>query len=154
MNLDVLALTGDDAVVNEVVHQHTPGFAARGFDFKEVTLEGSQELGRFPIFHFLNERTAMGMDISFCAAARGLNGGFTVLLIKPVNLKLNVEDYLNAHKRETLTKYFTYRDPATNLRSFADTFLVMLVGLLDHDLKPIIEGKTFEETPIDWMGYK
>jgi len=154
MNLDVLALTGDDSVVNEVIHQHAPAFAAHGFEFKEVTLEGSQELGRFPVFHFLNEHTAMGMDISFCAAVRGLNGGFTVLIIKPVNLKLDVEDYLKEHGREALTKFFTYRDPATNVRTFADTFLVMLAGLLERDLKPILDGRIFEETPIDWMGYK
>jgi hypothetical protein len=154
MNLDVLELTGDDSVVNEVVQQHAPGFSARGFDFKEVTLEGSQELGRFPVFHFLNERTAMAIDISFCAAAKGLNGGFTVLIIKPVNRKLDVEDYLKEHGREALTRFFTYRDPATNLRNFADEFLRMFVGLLDRDLKPILVGKTFEETPIDWMGYK
>ena len=96
----------------------------------------------------------MRIDISFCAATRGLNGGFTVLIIKPVNHKLNVEDYLKAHDREMLTEYFTYRDTSTNVRAFADMFLQMLVGLLDRDLKPIIEGKTFEETPIDWMGYK
>ena len=154
MNLDVLALTGDDAVVNEVVHQHTSEFAARGFEFREVTLEGSQELGRFPIFHFLNQQTGMRIDLSFCAAAGGLNVGFTVLIIKPVNLKLDVEDYLKGHDRESLTKHFIYRDPVTNLRSFADTFLELLVGLLDRDLRPIVEGVTFEETPIDWMGYK
>lgn len=154
MNLDVLALSGDDATVNEVVQQHTSSFAAHGFNFKEATLEGSQELGRFPVFHFLNEQTAMRIDISFCAAARGLNGGFTVLIIKPVNQKLDVEDYLTEHKREALTKYFTYRDPATDIRGFADTFLRMLVGLIDRDLKPILEGKIFEVTPIDWMGYK
>ena len=154
MNFDVLALTGDDVVVNDAVQQSAPEFAARGFDFKEVTLEGAQELGRFPVFHFLNERTAMRIDISFCAAVRGLNGGFTVLIIKPVNLKLDVEDYLKTHDREMLTKHFTYRDPATNVRGFVDTFLRMLVGLLYRDLKPILEGKTFEETPIDWMGYK
>lgn len=154
MNLDVLALSGDDATVNEVVQQHSSSFAAHGFDFKELTLDGSQELGRFPIFHFLNERTAMRIDISFCATAKGLNGGFNALIIKPVNQKLDVEDYLKEHGREALTKFFTYRDPATNVRSFADTFLQMLVGLLDRDLKPILEGKIFEETPIDWMGYK
>jgi len=154
MNLDVLALTGDDAVVNEVMQRYTPGFAARGFEFKEVTLEGSQELGRFPVFHFLNQLTAMRIDISFCAATKGLNGGFTVLIIKPANLKLDVEDYLKAHGREPLKQYFTYRDPATNLYSFAGTFLEMIVGLLDRDLKPIVEGTVFEVTPMDWMGYK
>ena len=154
MNLDVLALKGDDAIVNEVMHQYSPAFAAHGFDLKEVTLEGSQELGRFPVFHFLNDRTAMQIDISFCAAVAGLNGGFTVLIIKPVNQKLDVEDYLKLHKREMLTQYFTYRDPSTDVRVFADTFLRMLSGLLDRDLRPIINGRTFEETPIDWMGYK
>ena len=154
MNFDVLELTGDDAIVNEVVHQHAPAFAAHGFQFKEVTLEGSQELGRFPIFHFQNERTAMGIDLSFCAAARGLNGGFTVLIVKPVNRKLDVEDYLVSHDREALTRFFTYRDTETDVRRFADTFLKMFVGLLDRDLKTILEGNTFEETPIDWMGYK
>jgi hypothetical protein len=33
-------------------------------------------------------------------------------------------------------------------------FLQVLGGLLDADLKPILEGKTFEEIPIDWVGYK
>lgn len=154
MNLDVLALSGDDAVVNEVVHQYSAAFAAHGFDFKEVTLEGSQKLGRFPVFHFLSDRTAMRIDISFCAAVKGLNGGFTVLIIKPVNQKLDVEDYLKAHNREMLTPYFTYRDPSTNVRNFADTFLRMFTGLLDRNLKPVLDGRAFEETPIDWMGYK
>lgn len=154
MSLDVLALTGDFSVVNEVVQQHAPGFAARGFELKDVTLAGSKELGRFPVFHLLNEQTAMQIDISFCAAARKLSGGFTVLIIKPVNRKLDVEDYLKAHDREMLTKHFTYRDPSTDVRAFADKFLGMLVGLLDRDLRPILEGRTFEETPIDWMGYK
>jgi hypothetical protein len=96
----------------------------------------------------------MEIDISFVAATKGLNGGFTVLIIKPVNHKLSVEAYLKSHGREILTGFFTYHDPTTDVRSFADSFLRMLVGLLDGDLKPILDGKTFEETPIDWMGYK
>jgi hypothetical protein len=33
-------------------------------------------------------------------------------------------------------------------------FLQVLDRLLDRELKPILEGKTFEEIPIDWLGYK
>ena len=29
-----------------------------------------------------------------------------------------------------------------------------LVSLLDSNLKLVLEGKVWEETPIDWMGYK
>lgn len=154
MNMDVLNLSGDDAVVSEVVQQYFPAFTAHGFHFQEVTLEGSEALGRFPVFHFHNQQTGMRIDISFFAAAPELNGGFNVLIIKPVNHKLDVEDYLKAHQREMLTKYFTYRGPAADMRSFAEIFMQMFAGLLDRDLKPIVDGNVFEETPIDWMGYK
>jgi hypothetical protein len=30
----------------------------------------------------------------------------------------------------------------------------MLCGLFDRDLKPILDGTYFEETYIDWQGYK
>ncbi len=133
MSLGDLALTGDFGIVHEVVGQYTPEFAARGFAFKGITLEGSPELQRFPVFHFLNERTPMGIDISFFAAVNGLNGGFVVLLIKAGNHKLDVEDYLKEHGREALIRFFTYRDPATDVRTFADTFLKMLIGLFDRE---------------------
>ncbi len=154
MSMAELALTGDFAVVHEVVCRHVPAFVAHGFEFKGVTLDGSPESDRYPAFHFSSERSAMEIDISFFSAAGGLNGGFMVFIIKPVDHMLNVKDYLKLHGREALARFFSYRDPATDIRSFAETFLQMLGGLLDRDLKPIIEGRTFEETPIDWMGYK
>jgi hypothetical protein len=154
MNQVEATLTGDYGVVDEVVRRYVPRFAAHGFEFTGVTIEGSPKLPRFPIFHFLNKRTGMRIGVSFSAAVEGRNGGFTVLIINPVNRKLNVNDYLKLHGREELSKFFTYRDPPTDIRSFADSFLQMLCGLLDQDLKPIVDGKTFEETPIDWMGYK
>ena len=154
MNQGEVALTGDSAIVNEVVRQHASSFGRYGFELTGVTLEGSPKLQPFPVFHLLNKRTGMRIDVSFFAATGRLNGGFTVLIIKPVNRKLDVEDYLKLHGREELTTFFNYREPTTDVRRFADSFLQMLVGLLNKDLKPILDGKLFEETPIDWMGYK
>jgi len=96
----------------------------------------------------------MVINISYFAATKGLNGGFIVFIVKPVNHRLNLKNYLKLHERETLTRFFSYRDPATDIRSFADTFMQMLCGLFDRDLKPILDGTYFEETPIDWQGYK
>jgi len=67
---------------------------------------------------------------------------------------LDVKTYLKLHGREELTKLFRYRDPKTDVGRFADSLFQMLVGLFDQELKSIIEGETFEETPIDWQGYK
>lgn len=154
MNEVETGLAGDDAVVYEVVRQYIPRFAAHGFEFTGVTVEGSPKLNSFLVFRFLNKRTGMRIDISFFAATRGLNGGFTVLMIKPVNQKLDVEDYLKAHGREELSEYFRYRDPKADVRGFANSFLQMFCALLDKDLKAVLDGRTFEVTPIDWMGYK
>jgi hypothetical protein len=149
------ALTGDFAIVRDIVRQHTGEFITHGFELVNVTLvPGSSKIQTSPVFEFLNRRTGMTIRISFSAAHDGLNGGFGVRIIKPVRRRLNVEDYLKLHGRGGLTKYFRYRDPKTDVRSFAESFLQMLSGLLDEDLKPILDGKTFEETPIDWMGYK
>src|ERR1035438_5097968 len=102
-------LAGDDAVVYEVVRGYVPTLAAYGFDFTGVGIGGSPKLQRFPIFQMLAKRTETRIDISFYASTRGLNGGFTVLIIKPVNQKLNVEDYLKQHGHGDLTKFFRYR---------------------------------------------
>lgn len=147
-------LAGDDATVSEVVRQYSPKFSRHGFQFTELTLENSQLLGVNPVFHFRNTQTGMEIRISFFAAREGRNGGFNAMFINSQNHKLQVEDYLKLNGRKGLAGFFTYRDPMTDICMFAESFFNMLVELLNTDLQPIIEGKTFEETPIDWMGYR
>lgn len=145
---------GDFAAVDEAMRRHAAIFAAHEFLFSGMSMEGSPELRRFPVYRFRNERTSLGIEIAFFAAAEGLNGGFTVLITKPVNQKLDVEDYLDSRGSAASTERFAYRDPGTDVRGFADDFLRMLGGMLDGELKPILDGEYFEATPMDWMGYK
>jgi hypothetical protein len=49
---------------------------------------------------------------------------------------------------------FTSDVPATELRAFTETAVRTLLTLFDNELKPVVEGKTFETTPVDWDGYK
>jgi len=148
-------LTGDDAVVSKLIHLYGPRFASHGLEFVGVVLKKTVLSEQaFPSFHFQSQRTGLQVEISFSSATKDLNGGFLVWIIKPVERLLNLEDYLKLHGREELTKMFAYRDPATDVRNFADSFLQMLCTLFDNDLKAILDGTTFEETPIDWMGYK
>ncbi|TXT27315.1 MAG: hypothetical protein FD134_66 [Gallionellaceae bacterium] len=154
MNKTEVTLTGDGAIVGEVVREHSFIFAKHGFELKEISLGGNQELGLYSVFHFFNKRTGMEIRVAFDSAREGLNGGFSVMIIKPVNRKLDVEDFLKLHGYDELTKFFTYRDPKTDICNFANSFLNVFCELLDTNLKPILDSKTFEETPIDWMGYR
>ncbi len=75
------------------------------------------------------------------------------MISTPDNRKLNVHDYLVLHGRSDMARLLT-DDAPTDVRAFSESSVRMLIGLLDNELKPIVEGKTFEETPIDWDGYK
>lgn len=146
-------LSGDFAIVEESVRRHAPDFAKFGFELKDVTIAGSPALQVFPMFHFANKKTEMSIDISFFPSRQGRNGGFNVLLVRPGNRKLSLKEYLREHKRDELADVFTYREP-TDVREFSESFLTKLYELMATDLKPILDGKVWEETPIDWMGYK
>ena len=76
------------------------------------------------------------------------------MICPPDNRKLNVRDYLDRHGRSETSASFTSDDPTRGLREFAESTVRTLLGLFDNELKPIVEGKRFEETPIDWQGYK
>jgi hypothetical protein len=140
--------------VEEVVRRRAPEFGSHGFELTEIKLAGSPKLQVFPMFRFLNKRARMAIDISFLPTSQGHQGGFGVLLVNPANHKLSVKEYLKFHGREELAQAFNYRDPCPDIRGFANSFLSVLLDLMSTDLKPILEGKVWEETPIDWMGYK
>jgi len=147
-------LTGFFATVSEVLHGYSAQFSAQGFEYRATEWEGSPKLGRYPVFKFWNERRSMEFAILFSPALEGRNGGFVAALAKPSNHLLNVEDYLKLHGREELTHFFTYREPSTDIRAFAQAFFQMLVGVMRSELASILDGRVWEDTPIDWQGYK
>lgn len=151
--MSAIPLKGDYAVVADVLRRRASVLGNKGFDFVDTALQKSAVM-EHAMFRFLNKRTGMEIRVSFAPASAGLNGGFGVLITKPVDLRLNVEDYLKKHNKPELTKHFTYRDPATDIRDFAESFLDLLEKLFNTDLKPIVDGTLFEETPIDWGDYK
>jgi hypothetical protein len=139
-------------VVAEVVRAHAPEFAARGFTLMNVT-ENPSQLIRSIVFHFSNARTDLFLDISSFLGRAGLKRGFNAMISTRDNRKLNVHEYLVLHGRSDMAELLT-DDAPTDVRAFSESSVRMLIGLLDNELKPIVEGTTFEETPIDWQGYK
>jgi hypothetical protein len=142
----------DFAAVDRVVRAHAPEFAARGFTLTAVTPSPSQ-LIRSIVFQFSPNRAGLRFSISFFLGPDGLRRGFNAMLITPDNRKLNLDDYLVRHGRSDIVPLLT-RDGPPDVQAFAEASVGILIGVLDNELKPIVEGKTFEETPIDWQGYK
>jgi hypothetical protein len=142
------------AVVDDVVRAHVPEFAHRGFTLVNVTEGGTRPVVRSIAFHFSHAHTGLLLYLSFFVGRSGTRRGFTALINKHDEGSLNVEDYLKLHGHSDVSASFTLDGPPTDLRGFAESAMQTLLGLLDKELKPIVEGKTFEVTPIDWQGYK
>jgi hypothetical protein len=138
------------AVVDEVVRAHLPDFEARGFTLTNVTLE---EPPPSIVFQFSNARAGRLLDVFSFLARTGFKRGFNAMISTPDNRTLNVRDYLVHHGRSDMAQSLTDDAPA-DVRAFSEASVRMLISLFDSELKPVVEGKTFEETPIDWDGYK
>jgi hypothetical protein len=141
------------AEVDEVVRAHTPEFAARGFTLMDVTIERPGSVLRSIVFHFANARAGLRLRISSFVGTSSPKRGFSAMISTTDHRKLNVYDYLVRHGRRDMAQLLTDDAPA-DVRAFCEASVRLLIGLLDNELKPVVEGKTFEETPIDWDGYK
>jgi hypothetical protein len=138
------------AEVADVVKMYAPEFAARGFTLHDVTVDGPPPS---IYFHFSNPRTDLLLDVSSFLARSSPKRGFNAMISTPDNRKLNVRNYLVRHGRSDVAELLTDNAPS-DVRAFSEASIRLLLDLLDGELKPIVEGETFEETPIDWAGYK
>jgi hypothetical protein len=154
MTLLDVPITGDFQIVSNILREHAGDFLSSGFEFSDVKWEGSADLGYFLVFHFANQRTGMVIRLAFFVPEGESNGGFTAMILKPGNHTLNIKEFLKLHGREDLMRFFTYRNPETDVRAFTEAFLRMLNGIFRKELAPTLLGEVWEDTPIDWQGYK
>jgi hypothetical protein len=154
MDIGEQSVASQFAVVEEVVRAKVSEFEAHGFVLTNVTEAGTPPFVRSLVFHFSNAGAGLLLSLSFFIGRSGQRRGFTALISRAGNGRLDVGDYLELHGRSDLSALFTSDDPSANLRSFAESAIRTLLSLFDNELKPVVEGKTFEETPIDWQGYR
>jgi len=152
MNVVDQSFTRELAVVEEVFHAYASEFASRGFTLMNVT--DRTPLTQSIVFHFSNARARLLLNVSFVVGVSGRRRGFVALICNADNRKLDVRDYLKLHGRSEISEMFTSDDPTRDVRSFTESTIRTLLQVFDNELKPIVDGKTFEETPIDWQGYK
>jgi hypothetical protein len=152
-NVDSI-VTNEVSIVYEVARTYLGDISAKGYSVRSVKVECKEQIPPCLSILFLNRKIFLELDISFFPARNGGNGAFLCRISKSNGQHLRVEDYLKIHGRHDLLPYFTYLDPKTDIATFANDFFKMLLALFHSDMKSIIEGKTFEETPIDWLSYK
>lgn len=147
-----ICTSGANAIVYDLVFGKSKDFQSLGLKLIEIKQENVLEERRKTCFIFNND-SYLVFELSFTEAKDGLNGHFTACLSHSKS-HLYVEDYLKLRNRDSLSEFSKYRDPNTDIRKFAETYLQKLLEVFRTDLKPILDGEPFESTPVDWGDYK
>jgi|SRR5579884_142608 len=142
------------ALVTKLVESHLHIFQKHGFNYEQSKIINFRASGNMLTMLFSNKITGMQIDLNFAHAANGFNGGFLLYIINIEGKRLNVGKYLLLHGLTKERLLFTYTENVPDFEKYCETFLSMLDQLLSGELKPIIDGKKWEDIPFDWGDYK
>lgn len=136
------------------VEEHRSAFERLGLVYKDHTLKEDSLTGPSVWFSFVNESNAMNVSFAISPPVGKRNGRFGTYIVTPSNRTLDVESYLRKHGLLKQAILLTYTDQVADLGSYFDTVLDTLETLFSSKLKPILEGKEWENIPFDWGPYK
>lgn len=119
------------------------------YDGTELSKDGSTLL-----IKFRNPSSGMSIRLTFFAATGGRNGGFTAFIVRRDQASLDVAQFLRNRNLRSALQHFFYRDESTDVSTFASAFVQTLDDLLENELKDVVEGRRWENVPVDWMGLK
>ena len=145
--------TGLEQVVADVVVERSPQFECHGYILKAAEVVVSPLQGRIPGFLFENNEAKRILRIDFLPARSDLNGVFTATLYRESGQgSMSILSFFRKRGHEGAGR-FVYREPA-DLRKVTSEFLSLLLREFDLSLRDYVVGRAFEETPVDWQGYK
>ncbi|HZU30921.1 MAG TPA: hypothetical protein VFB79_07385 [Candidatus Angelobacter sp.] len=142
-----------DLVVN-LIKTNINIFEKRGFTYDRHAIHVTKTGMNVLQFYFHNVSTGMKLRLHYTYPPPGMNAGFFLYIENPAGKDLDVEDYLRLHGFVKERLLFTYTDNVPDFQKYCETFLSTLDHLFSTELKPILDGKKWEDIPFDWGDYK
>jgi hypothetical protein len=131
-------------------------FTDRGYTYVGMQRVQGADLPDRMEFAFTNESTGMRIDLLYTPPLQTRKRSFVVMVSKGRNKSFTLGDYLTARHRDSV-KYqlrdaANSGDLATSWRNYFDELSKLLSQ--DPDLADIVDGRRWDDIPIDWMGLK
>ncbi len=142
------------ATIKELMERHIDIFQRQGFILTDENFDQHGPVGPEMRFHFFNERSKLDLKFDFTVTTGPRKGIFTVQIIKSRKDSLIVQNYLRIHGYAAEASLFVCTEGVLDFTKYAENFFSMLERVFENQLKPILSGKEWETTPIDWYGYK
>lgn len=146
--------TAELRVSETLLQTHTSDLADRGLVYEDSKTDHSALAGDSVVASFVHRTNAIRLTITVFPGLSIDDRGFLVIIRRANGDALNLIDFLRLRGKGNLIDGFVNGHPQPDIGAFVEGCLQTLLELLDTDLKPILEGRDWESTPVDWKGYK
>ncbi len=101
-----------------------------------------------------NGNNGIAVRFAIFPHASGNRHGLSALLLNKEGQKLNIDDYLEIHRRPNPMREAASSLAESDLASFVRSCVAELLILLAGDLREILDGNRWEAVPFNWHGYR
>jgi hypothetical protein len=141
-------------LARELIKDYESVLSRRGYQYEKSEVRTSRITADSVDFFFRNDVTGGRIDISYTPASGNYPQFLNALITNSRGQHFTLGSWLQAHKRQDTIKRLIDVARTGDVRGYWDHFFALLDHLFDTDLKDIIEGRRWEEVPIDWQGLK
>lgn len=137
----------------KLMPQYEAIFIDRGYRLLDTFIERDKVLADGRVFVFQNDRAGRRIALTYYPPKRATRS-FALSVEKPDGPYFTLRNYLSKHKHDAIEDRLMPK--AGEVEDFWRDHFAALADLLatDSNLRAIIDGKTWEDVPIDWQGYK
>ena len=129
-------------------------FSAYNYSYTKQEIEHTKTTGGFLTAIYTNDLTGMTIDLSYFPSYRDKKRMIIVTIVSREKKDFYLKEWLTTHGRKHELDRLINQPDDMNPRNFIEEALGVLNRLFEGDLRDIVEGRRWEDTPLDWAGYK
>jgi hypothetical protein len=129
-------------------------FASHGYEYSGSQSQSSKVAGDSIVFTFVNDKAGMRITITYFPPYKQQQRDFVILVHDGKGENFSLGDYLQTHKRDDVQLLLKAENRNPDFRVYWEDFFRKLDRLFNADLNDIVEGRRWENIPIDWGDYK
>lgn len=125
-----------------------------GFNGPRISIDTTKLAGDSLLLTYEAQPVGRQVEISYLAGQRGGPAAIVIFLVASNGRRFSIEDWLNANGIGEKIVFSTLKDPGLHENLFIARFCQDWKKLCYHELHGILTGKTWQDVPIDWKGYR
>jgi hypothetical protein len=140
--------------ITDLVLKRLQLFACHGYGFAHSEILKSKAELKYLSFEFHNESTQMRIVLSYVQPKDGTQRLFSIFITNSRKEEFHPTSWLKQQGRIEDVKHLMRSSESVSVIQFAENALRFIHDLFKNELKDIVEGRSWDDAPIDWVGFK